>query len=211
MRLLIAFSMFVMFSFTLPPICSADDALLKELKSKRAKVAVQSYQRKVEQATAQFDQAVARETEKLIESLQNILKQETADGNFEEAVRLKAAIESLENESSGKAGADESSKMIGLWKFQYGKGHTLFHQFEKRDNRLYTIRLDRNKKPYDAGVVPVKDGKFYFNHAKHSIVERYTLDGDRVIIEHWSVRRNKSIDRFPDDFGIGVRVEPDGN
>lgn len=190
------------------PGAMAQDADLDSLKSRQARNAVSSYQRKVESATKDYEKAVSKERDKLINELEDTLKKETANGNLDEALKLKSAIESLKKQSGINDLAGNSPQMVGTWKLQFSDGVMRYQQFLLRNGQPYALRFrELGGELNDEGPVVLRDGKAYIRYKNWAITERFTLDGDRLIVEHWNVGTDASLDRFPTLMGLGTRVE----
>lgn len=187
----------------------AEEVDLDNLKSRQARNAVSSFNRKVDAARKEYDEVVSKEREKMIEELENALKKETTEGNLDEAIKLKSAIESLNQEAGVDPMANRKQPGItGLWKLQFSDGLIRYQQFVLRNGNPYTLRFrEIGGKIDDQGSVEVRDGKAYVRYQNWAILERFTIDGDRLIVEHWNVGTNNSIERFPELLCIGTRVE----
>lgn len=183
----------------------AEELTLSEFKSRKAQAAVSAYQRKIKAARAEFDNVSAKETGSLIEQLEDVQKKETSDGDLDEALKIRTAIEQLKTQIIDPQKKDLSG-ILGLWKLEYSDGTVRYQEFVLRGGAVHAIRTrEVGGEIYAEGAVEFQEGNPYFLHLK-ILLERYSIQEDRLFIEHWNLASNKSIDRFPTLMGIATRV-----
>ena len=165
-------------------------------KSRKLVEASDEYQAAAARALAGFESKKGVARKKLLDALQSGKKQATQAGDLEEANKIQVAIEGLTADEAA-AFSPALPRFRGSWTLHFTNGATRVHRMkatgevDTSEGEDFRTQLERK------GVDWILD----FPGAE---IERASLIGDRLFIEHWS--NSQSFPRGqPDILAVGGR------
>jgi hypothetical protein len=198
----------------LVPAAHAQDLNPDDFNSVKAKRAIREYLDRGEKAAKKFLEEQDDATKDLVGELEKVLKQETADGNLDEAIRIRNTIDELKTAKGFQSAAGTNddpglSGFLGRWKIRFTTGDgDLYYDFVQKGNELRVIRWhEPDKRVQFDFPATFKDGYVVWSYNNGDRVERFHVHGDRLMIEHWHLAKQKTTDAFPQHFGIGEKVK----
>lgn len=187
----------------------ADDLDPNDFKSSAARSAIIAYQRKIAAAEKEFRATAIRETKELIESLERAEKKAVSDKSPKEVQRIHETIAKLK-ETIPTPQENPRDAIIGVWRMEYSNNSVRYEKIVRKGKGVYAYRyqgIGPDARLISEGPVRFIANKYVVLYPKHNSAERFTPDGNRLLIELWYLDKDKSIDRFADLFGVGARVE----
>ena len=165
--------------------------------SRAARAAHKKYEEAVERAKQDYDRRVEAARKVAESELADAMKAATRHGDLDEANRIKAAVGRLKP----NAAVTGSTRLLGAWQVRYANGI----------ERTYEVRNDGTATWTEAGRAAVV-GRFkqvepeiVYDENKLA-VERWTVVGDRLFIEHFNPASGYPKAR-PLTLGVATRVE----
>jgi hypothetical protein len=200
----------IVFAFIfLAPAVHAQELNPDDFNSVKARRAIREYLDRGEKATKEFLKGKEAATDELVEELEKVLKQETSDGNLQEAIKLRQTIDELKKNARSNT-APSVSQLVGRWKIRYSAATApVFYDIVRDGDQIRVKRWEEPDKSLKGDTkFFIKDGEIWWTFNNGSRRDRaHLLPDGRLMIEHWYMGKSKSTDRFPDQFAIGEKVE----
>jgi hypothetical protein len=153
--------------------------------AREAKATFDAARRKAE---ADFASALSTTRKALVEDLEAVMKEATRAGDLDEALKLRAALESLRKEETAASRRREGSAClpVGRWSVDFTNGVSEACEIRK-EGTASVVEPQRTS----GGRVEARDNSVLIVYDDDRL-ERWTPAGNGMIVEHWF-----PIARFP--------------
>ena len=196
-RIAVALLVTLLLAASLAP---ADRPAAWDFRTRPAQAARKRYEEAAARAEQEFSKKIATASETAIKELTEAMKTATRAADLEEANRISAAIDELKVSDPSPASAPS---IVGGWRVTYTTGNVRQYRIDPDGSLSWTSdavqgvvhgRVQRAGKE-----VLIDDGK--------GAVERLTLAGERLFVEHFF-----PAERFPNNppriMAVGTRARP---
>ncbi|HMF15190.1 MAG TPA: hypothetical protein VKE94_22905 [Gemmataceae bacterium] len=172
-----------------------------DFKSPAAREAKRKYDALMKEAETKFARAITDAQKSLIEDLEATMKEATRAADLDEALKLRAALESVQRDVGGRADRSQLTAClpVGRWSVEFANGVAETCEIRKDG----TAGVAEPQRTSD-GTAVIRGGSLVIAY-QDDRVERWTPIGPKMVVEHWF-----PIAKFPSStpvLGIAHRLQ----
>jgi|GEM_PF-4296989 len=178
------------------------------LESHTAKSHIRDYLSKRRVADKEHAKEVTDARKELIDSLEDVLKKETQDGELDSALQIRTLIAQLKSIPSGRV-EKTTATLEGDWEIAYPDGGARLLSFRVINGKMMLSRRATHDNSVESqGEVTLdKNGSMIYIWPDGQFKDRLHFTGGHLLIEHWGEGKSFESTGYPTHIGFARRIE----